>query len=86
MPRAGSCRRKIYGATATRDPRTGDTALFVVNRHTQNPVRLEVRTTALGPVVVQDASALTGPDPLAANRIRTWWPWPRSRWKRNRPP
>ncbi|HLL63469.1 MAG TPA: alpha-N-arabinofuranosidase [Propionibacteriaceae bacterium] len=57
----------VIDATATRDPATGETTLFLVNRHTQDPVRLEVRTTALGPVVVGDAAALTGSDPAAAN-------------------
>ena len=60
----------MIDATATRDPASGETTLFVVNRHTQDPVRLEVSTTALGPVVVEEASALTDPDPAAVNSER----------------
>ena len=39
----------------------------MVNRHTQEPVRLVVSTTALGPVAVEDAWARSGPDPAAVN-------------------
>ncbi len=57
----------VIDATATRDPDTGNTALFVVNRHSQDPVRLEIGTAGLGRVAVEDARAITGSDPLAAN-------------------
>jgi alpha-L-arabinofuranosidase len=57
----------VIDATATRDPDSGDIAIFVVNRSQDEPVQLEVNTAALGPVVVQEAVALTGPDPSAAN-------------------
>jgi alpha-N-arabinofuranosidase len=72
-PTAPTYSTSLYGevpvldATATHDPDNGDTAIFVVNRHQHEPVQLEVSTAALGPVVVHEAVALTGPDPSVAN-------------------
>jgi alpha-N-arabinofuranosidase len=57
----------VVDATATRDPESGNTAIFVVNRSQQEPVSLEVDTAALGEVAVQEAYALAGPDPMATN-------------------
>ena len=57
----------VVDATATRDPDGGDITIFVLNRHLDETVQVEVNTAALGPVVVQEAVALTGPDPSAAN-------------------
>ena len=57
----------VLDATATYDPASGDIAIFVVNRHQQEPVQREVNTAALGPVAVQEAVALTDPEPSAAN-------------------
>ena len=72
-PTAPTYSTSLYGdvpvldATATHDPDSGDIAILVVNRHQHEPVQLEVSTAALGPVVVQEAVALTGPEPSAAN-------------------
>jgi alpha-L-arabinofuranosidase len=72
-PTAPTYSTSLYGdvpvldATATRDPDGGDITIFVLNRHQHEPVQLDVNTAALGPVVVQEAAALTGPDPSAAN-------------------
>src|SRR3712207_3130121 len=57
----------VLDATATRNPDGGDITIFVLNRSQDEPVTLEVNSAALGPVVVQEAVALTGPDPSAAN-------------------
>jgi alpha-L-arabinofuranosidase len=56
----------VADATATRDPETGDTSVFVVNRHPDEPVQLELKTAALGEVVVRDGWVLTG-EPHATN-------------------
>ncbi|HKF89559.1 MAG TPA: alpha-N-arabinofuranosidase [Propionibacteriaceae bacterium] len=72
-PTAPTYSTSLYGdvpvldATATRDPDGGDITIFVLNRHQHEPVQLDVNTAALGPVVAQEAAALTGPDPSAAN-------------------
>ena len=57
----------VIDATATRDPESGNTTILVVNRSQDESVRLEVGTAALGELKVQEACALTGPDPLATN-------------------
>jgi alpha-N-arabinofuranosidase len=72
-PTAPTYSTSLYGdapvldATATRDPDSGDITIFAVNRSQHEPVQLNVNTAALDPVVVQEAVALTGPDPSAAN-------------------
>ena len=72
-PTAPTYSTSLYGdvpvldATATRDPDGGDITIFVLNRHQHEPVQLEVDTAALGPVMVKEAVALTGPDPSATN-------------------
>jgi alpha-L-arabinofuranosidase len=72
-PKAPTYQTSAYGdvpvidATATRDPETGDTTIFAVNRHQREPVRLRVSTAALADVTVQAADALTGTDPSATN-------------------
>ena len=71
-PSAPTYPTALYGdvpaldATATRDPDSGDTTIFVLNRHQHEPMQLEVNTAALGPIDVQEAWVLTGP-PSAAN-------------------
>jgi alpha-L-arabinofuranosidase len=57
----------LVDGTVTRDADTGDTAVFVVNRHQQEPVTLEIKVRSLPEVQVHDAVTLTSSDPHAAN-------------------
>jgi alpha-N-arabinofuranosidase len=55
-------------ATATREPDSGAIAVFAVNRHQTEPVRLEISVAAFGKdVTFLDATTLTDTDPLASN-------------------
>jgi alpha-N-arabinofuranosidase len=57
----------VVDAVATHDAGTGDTVVFVVNRHRGEPVALEVPTAALGPVRVAEAWTVTDADTSAVN-------------------
>jgi alpha-N-arabinofuranosidase len=55
----------VVDAVATHEG--GETVLFAVNRHRHEPVRLRVRTGALGPVGVAEAWVLDDEDTAATN-------------------
>jgi alpha-L-arabinofuranosidase len=57
----------LLDATATRDPDTGETSVFAVNRHQSEPLTLQVKTGSLGGLQVQEAWVLSDADPMAAN-------------------
>ncbi|HEX8508275.1 MAG TPA: alpha-L-arabinofuranosidase C-terminal domain-containing protein, partial [Propionibacteriaceae bacterium] len=57
----------LVDATATRDPETGETTIFAVNRHQSEPLVLEVNVRGLSGVRVSEAWTLADADPLAAN-------------------
>ncbi|WP_265522790.1 alpha-N-arabinofuranosidase [Oerskovia flava] len=52
----------VLDAVATRDPETGETVLFVVNRSTTDDVALDVDLRALPGLRVLDATSLSNPD------------------------
>jgi alpha-N-arabinofuranosidase len=72
---AGTYPTDVYGevplidAVATRDPDTGATAVFVVNRGQQEPVTLTLDVTALGDVTVAETHLLHDDDVSAANTL-----------------
>jgi alpha-L-arabinofuranosidase len=57
----------VVDATATHDPDTGETAIFVINRHQEQPTAIEVNVAALGKVRVQEALTIADDDLGAAN-------------------
>jgi alpha-L-arabinofuranosidase len=57
----------VIDATATRDPDTGETAIFVINRHQEQSTAIEVNVAALGKVSVQEALTIADDDLGAAN-------------------
>jgi alpha-N-arabinofuranosidase len=57
----------LVDLTATRDPDTGETTVFAVNRSQTEPVLLEVATAAMGPLRFQEGFCVGDPDPRAAN-------------------
>ncbi|MFE2756877.1 alpha-N-arabinofuranosidase [Actinosynnema sp. NPDC059335] len=57
----------VVDAVATHDAESGDTVLFVVNRHRTEPVDLRVGLAAFGDVRVAEAWAVHDPDGSATN-------------------
>ncbi|MFL6026162.1 MAG: alpha-N-arabinofuranosidase [Friedmanniella sp.] len=57
----------LVDLTATRDPDTGETTVFAVNRSQTEPVLLEVAIAAMGPLRFQQGFCVGDPDPRAAN-------------------
>ena len=59
----------VVDAVATYDEDTRSTAIFLVNRSQEGPVRVEIDTRALGPVEPGMATTLSDPDIHAANTL-----------------
>nr|WP_198932743.1 alpha-N-arabinofuranosidase [Saccharothrix sp. CB00851] len=57
----------VVDAVATHDEETGDTVVFVVNRHRSEPVDLRVGLAAFGEVEVAEAWTVHDPDGSATN-------------------
>ncbi|MFD1147178.1 arabinosylfuranosidase ArfA [Saccharothrix hoggarensis] len=57
----------VVDAVATHDPESGDTVVFVVNRHRSEPVDLRVGLAAFGDVEVAEAWTVHDPDGSATN-------------------
>ncbi|WP_033440250.1 arabinosylfuranosidase ArfA [Saccharothrix sp. NRRL B-16314] len=57
----------VVDAVATHDPDTGDTVVFVVNRHQSEPVDLRVGLAAFGDVAVAEAWTMHDQDGSATN-------------------
>ncbi|MEU4443620.1 alpha-N-arabinofuranosidase [Actinosynnema sp. NPDC050801] len=57
----------VVDAVATHDEETGDTVVFVVNRHRSEPVDLRVGLAAFGDVEVAEAWTVHDPDGSATN-------------------
>ncbi|WP_415362357.1 alpha-N-arabinofuranosidase [Saccharothrix sp. BKS2] len=57
----------VVDSVATHDEETGDTVVFVVNRHRSEPVDLEVALVAFGDVEVTEAWTVHDPDGSATN-------------------
>ncbi|MER5263488.1 alpha-N-arabinofuranosidase [Actinosynnema sp. NPDC002837] len=57
----------VVDSVATHDEETGDTVVFVVNRHRTEPVELKVALAAFGDVEVAEAWTVHDPDGSATN-------------------
>ncbi|MBG0817074.1 alpha-N-arabinofuranosidase [Planomonospora sp. ID82291] len=57
----------LLDAVATRDPETGETVLFAVNRSVSEPLELTVDARSLGTAAPPTAVTLSGPDVYARN-------------------
>ncbi len=60
----------VVDAVATHDPDTGDTVVFMVNRHRAEPVTVKIPLAAFGDVEVAEAWTLSDPDTSATDQNR----------------
>jgi alpha-N-arabinofuranosidase len=59
----------VVDAVATRDPETGEAAVFLVNRSTEEAVTVSIDVERLGALRIAETHTLTDDDPSAANTL-----------------